>query len=45
MTDLDVNLEVSDGEDDIQVQGLLGIDFLRLFDISIHVRQGYIEVE
>jgi predicted aspartyl protease len=27
------------------VDGLLGIDFLRSFDIAIHVRQGYIEVE
>lgn len=27
------------------VEGLLGVDFLRAFDISTHVRQGYIEVE
>jgi hypothetical protein len=27
------------------VDGLLGMDFLRSFDIAIHVRQGYIEVE
>jgi len=26
-------------------EGLLGIDFLRAFDIAIHVRRGYIEVE
>jgi predicted aspartyl protease len=27
------------------VDGLLGTDFLRSFDIAIHVRRGYIEVE
>ena len=27
------------------IHGLLGMDFLRAFDIAIHVRQGYIEVE
>jgi predicted aspartyl protease len=27
------------------VDGLLGMDFLRAFDIAIHVRRGYIEVE
>jgi predicted aspartyl protease len=27
------------------VDGLLGIDFLKSFDIAIHIRQGYIEVE
>jgi hypothetical protein len=27
------------------VDGLLGIDFLRAFDIAIHIRRGYIEVE
>jgi aspartyl protease family protein len=27
------------------VDDLLGIDFLRSFDIAIHVRRGYIEVE
>jgi predicted aspartyl protease len=27
------------------VDGLLGIDFLRAFEIAIHVRRGYIEVE
>jgi predicted aspartyl protease len=26
-------------------EGLLGMDFLRAFDISIHVRRGYIKVE
>jgi predicted aspartyl protease len=26
-------------------EGLLGMDFLRAFDIAIHVRQGYLEVE
>lgn len=28
-----------------EVGGLLGVDFLRAFDIAIHVRRGYIEVE
>jgi predicted aspartyl protease len=27
------------------VDGLLGMDFLRAFDIAIHVRRGYVEVE
>jgi predicted aspartyl protease len=27
------------------VEGLLGLAFLRAFDISIHVRRGYIELE
>ena len=27
------------------VDGLLGMDFLTSFDIALHVRQGYIEVE
>jgi hypothetical protein len=27
------------------VDGLLGMDFLRAFDIAVHPRRGYIEVE
>lgn len=29
----------------IHVNGLLGMDFLQAFDITIHVRRGYIDVE
>ena len=29
----------------IYIDGLLGMDFLRAFDIAIHVQRGYIEVE